>query len=87
MENFMPTVAEKTNRINEAIYMLQQLPPKEQESFLEELKTQFLIYNAKRLDAAVEPSDITMDEIVEDVREVRRERAEKRKMELLQWKE
>ena len=83
----MPTVAEKTNRINEAIYMLQQLPPKEQESFLEELKTQFLIYNAKRLDAAVEPSDITMDEIVEDVREVRRERAEKRKMGLLQWKE
>ena len=80
----MQTVAEKTNKINEAIYMLQQLSESEQEAFAKEIKWRYILSQAKKIDATEKQGPTSMDEIVEEVREVRRERAEKRKMGLLQ---
>jgi len=83
MKGFMPAVAIQSNKIENALNVFQQLNESEQEVFAKEIRRQYILNCAKKLDAAVEPSNITMEEIVEDIKEVRRERAERRKMGLL----
>jgi len=82
----MPAVAYR-DKVEKAIDVFQQLNENEKMAFWEETRWQLNLIDAKRLDASVIPNEITMEEIVEDVREVRRERAEKRRKGLLQWKE
>ena len=82
----MPAVAYR-DKVEKAIDVFQQLNENEKMAFWEETRWQLNLIDAKRLDASVIPNEITMEEIVADVREVRRERAEKRRKGLLQWKE
>ena len=45
---FMPAVLEKTEKINETIYMFQQLSEIEQEAFAKEIKWRYILNQAKK---------------------------------------
>ena len=72
----MPAVAYR-DKIENVLNIFQQLNEKEKEIFYEEIKTQILVSNAKRLDSIGEPNELTMEEIVAETKAMRREQEAK----------
>jgi len=64
----------RTQRIDNYVLFLKKEQP---ETLEKELKTMYLRAMAKRLDSSVIENDITMQEIVDEVNEVRKEKYEK----------
>jgi len=73
----MPTVVEKTVDINETVVMFQKLTQQQQQTFAKEIRKQYILNYAKKLDSIGEPSELTMEEIVAETKTMRREQEAK----------
>ena len=74
MEAIVKERSNRTQRINYYVSMLKRSQPEVLENGL---KTMYLRTMAQKLDSSVLDNDITMDEIVNEVNAVRKERYEK----------
>jgi hypothetical protein len=74
MEVIVKERSNRTKRINYYVSMLKRSQPEVLENGL---KTMYLRTMAQKLDSSVLDNDITMDEIVDEVNAVRKERYEK----------
>lgn len=67
----MPTV---TNRVQEISDLIKRMSVKEQDALLADLKKRSILEKASRLDSSVRENSLTMQDAVNEVWEVRRER-------------
>jgi hypothetical protein len=63
------------NRVQEISKLVSKLPPAEQDDLLKALRKRVLLAKAEQLSGSVKPNTISMQEIVEEVRLVRKERS------------
>ena len=75
----MPVVAEKTVDINETVVMFQQLTQQQQIQLANEIRKQYILNYAQKLDSIGEPSELTMEEIVAETKAMRREQEARNK--------
>ena len=74
----MEAVIEKTENISQRIdYYVSELKQKQPDTLERELRIMYLQAMARELDSSVLENDITMQEIVDEVNQVRKERYEK----------
>ena len=67
----MTTIATtRAGKIENITSMLNRLPQKDLDELEKQLRALMLMLEAKHLDASVQQNDITMDEIVEEVKKV-----------------
>ena len=67
----MPTV---NNRVQEISDLVKRMSVREQDALLADLKKRSIFEKARRLDSSVVENSLTMQDAVNEVREVRRER-------------
>ncbi len=70
------TAATRSEKLEEVQVLASRLSDAQLEDVLKQIRWVILMAEAKRLDESILPNDITMDEIVEEVNQVRKERYE-----------